>query len=86
MLTIEQHRSLRFALESEIIARVPDTQQARHILDACMRHVLLALLQQQLARSQLDRQFREFHRNPDARIPSWAFSKPGSRPQLEPLR
>ncbi|MDG9785328.1 hypothetical protein [Metapseudomonas otitidis] len=86
MLTIEQHRSLRFALESEIIARVPDTQQARHILDACMRHVLLALLQQQLARSELDRQFREFHRDPKASAPAWAFRSPGTRPQRKPLR
>ncbi|MDH0339842.1 hypothetical protein [Metapseudomonas otitidis] len=86
MLTIEEHRSLRFALESEITARVPDTQLASDLLSACMSRVLVALETQDATRAELDRQFREFHRNPDARIPSWAFNKPGSRPKYQPLR
>ncbi|MDV3443217.1 hypothetical protein R0G64_27775 [Pseudomonas otitidis] len=86
MLNIDAHQRLRNAMEAEIVARVPDTQQARHILDACMRQVLLALLQQQLARSELDRQFREFHRDPKASAPAWAFRSPGTRPQRKPLR
>lgn len=86
MLTIDSHQRLRFALESEIVARITDTQVARDTLNACMVHVLAALEQQLNARSELDRQFHNFHRNPDAPVPSWAFREPGSRPQLEPLR
>ncbi|CAN7478841.1 hypothetical protein LJR232_003130 [Aquipseudomonas alcaligenes] len=86
MLTIDSHQRLRYALESEIGARVTDTQVARDTLNACMVHVLNALEQQQTARNELDRQFHNFHRDPDATAPAWAFREPGSRPQRNPLR
>ena len=81
------YQNLRFAVEMEFLNALNNPQcDERAGINSLMRLFLSALAQQEVARQRSARKFKTFRRNPESIAPSWAYRKPGARPNLPTFR